>query len=68
MFKKIGKSTTKRIVWGYGLEVGWFQILSKLALHYKSIKFIEDFVGRARFGPIILEQANDVTPQLVKFN
>ena len=37
-----------------------------LLQHYKSNTFIEDFVGRARVGRVILEEPTDVTSQVVK--
>ena len=38
----------------------------KLLQHYKSNKLIEDFVGRARVGPVFLQEPTDVTSQVVK--
>ena len=38
----------------------------KLLQHYKSNKLIEVFVGRARVGPVIREEAANVTSQAVK--
>ena len=53
-------------------EKFWVCLLSnilicfKLIQHYKSNKLIEDFVGRARVGPVFLEEPTDVTSQVVK--
>ena len=38
----------------------------KLLQHYKSNKLIEVFMGRARVGPVIREEAANVTSQAVK--
>ena len=38
----------------------------KLLQHYKSHKLIEVFVARARVGPVIREEAANVTSQAVK--
>ena len=38
----------------------------KLLQHYKSNKLTEVFVGRARVGPVIREEAANVTSQALK--
>ena len=43
-----------------------YVIYFKLLQHYKSNKLIEVSVGRARVGPVIREEAANVTSQAVK--